>query len=105
MPMGTLKLTKVKADVHLLANAYQSSLLIMHREVSEMPVTMANVGQTVIINRITGTDDVRQHLAELGFVVGERITVVSNIGGNVILQVKDARIALDRKMAARVMVA
>lgn len=70
-----------------------------------MPVTMANAGQTVIINRIMGTDDVRQHLAELGFVVGEKITVVSNNGGNVILQVKDARIALDRKMATRVIVA
>ncbi len=70
-----------------------------------MPVTMADTGQTVIINRITGTDEVRQHLAELGFVVGEKITVVSNNGGNVILQVKDARIALDRKMATRVIVA
>ncbi|MCR5160562.1 MAG: ferrous iron transport protein A [Lachnospiraceae bacterium] len=70
-----------------------------------MPVTMANAGQTVIINRIMGTDDVRQHLAELGFVVGEKITVVSNNGGNVILQVKDARIALDKKMATRVIVA
>lgn len=70
-----------------------------------MPVTMADTGQTVIINRIMGTDEVRQHLAELGFVVGEKITVVSNNGGNVILQVKDARIALDRKMATRVIVA
>ena len=70
-----------------------------------MPVTMANAGQTVIINRIMGTDDVRQHLAELGFVVGEKITVVSNNGGNVILQVKDARIALDKKMATKVIVA
>ena len=59
----------------------------------------------MIIQRIAGTDDVRQHLAELGFVVGEKITVVSNNHGNVILQVKDARIALDAKMANRVIVA
>ena len=70
-----------------------------------MPVTMAEAGKTVIINRITGTDEVRQHLAELGFVMGERITVVSNNGGNVILQVKDARIALDARMANRVITA
>ena len=70
-----------------------------------MPVTMAKAGETVIINRITGSDEVRQHLSELGFVVGEKITVVSNNGGNVILQVKDARIALDAKMANRVIVA
>ncbi len=70
-----------------------------------MPVTMAKAGETVIINRIMGTDEVRQHLSELGFVVGEKITVVSNNGGNVILQVKDARIALDEKMANRVIVA
>ena len=70
-----------------------------------MPVTMAKAGETVIINRITGSDEVRQHLSELGFVVGEKITVVSNNGGNVILHVKDARIALDAKMANRVIVA
>ncbi|MBQ9642887.1 MAG: ferrous iron transport protein A [Lachnospiraceae bacterium] len=70
-----------------------------------MPVTMVNAGTTVIIQRIMGTDDVRQHLAELGFVVGEKITVVSNNHGNVILQVKDARIALDAKMANRVITA
>ncbi|MBR2123335.1 MAG: ferrous iron transport protein A [Lachnospiraceae bacterium] len=70
-----------------------------------MPVTMVETGKTVIINRIMGTDEVRQHLSELGFVVGEKITVVSNNGGNVILQVKDARIALDAKMANRVIVA
>ena len=46
----------------------------------------------------------RQHLAELGFVVGEQITVVSEIGGNMILSVKDSRIALDKTMAMRIMV-
>ena len=70
-----------------------------------MPVTMVETGKTVIINRIMGTDEVRPHLSELGFVVGEKITVVRDNGGNVILQVKDARIALDAKMANRVIVA
>lgn len=69
-----------------------------------MPLGMANVGDTNIIRKITGKDEVRQHLAELGFVVGEQITVVSEIGGNMILSVKDSRIALDKTMAMRIMV-
>lgn len=69
-----------------------------------MPLGMANVGDTNIIRKITGKDEVRQHLAELGFVVGEQITVISEIGGNMILSVKDSRIALDKTMAMRIMV-
>ncbi len=69
-----------------------------------MPLTMAKPGEPVTIRRITGRDDVRQHLAELGFVVDSDVTVVSEIGGNLILQVKNSRIALDRGMANRVMV-
>ena len=69
-----------------------------------LPLGMASVGDTNIIRKITGKDEVRQHLAELGFVVGEQITVVSEIGGNIILSVKDSRIALDKTMAMRIMV-
>lgn len=69
-----------------------------------MPITMANVGETVIIKRITGNDEVRQHLAELGFVPDTKVTVVSKISGNVIVLVKDSRIALDKSMAMRIMI-
>ena len=69
-----------------------------------MPVTMAKTGETVTIRKITGKDEVRQHLAELGFVVDSDVTVVSEIAGNLILQVKDSRIALDRTMANRIMI-
>ena len=69
-----------------------------------MPLGMANVGDTNTIVKITGRDEVRQHLAELGFVVGEEVTVVSQMGGNMILSIKDSRIALDRTMAMRIMV-
>lgn len=69
-----------------------------------MPVTMVSTGDTVTIARITGTDAIRQHLSELGFLAGEEITVVSNVSGNLILQVKGARIALDRKMASRILI-
>ena len=69
-----------------------------------MPLTMAKTGETVTIRKITGKDEVRQHLAELGFVVDSDVTVVSEIAGNLILQVKDSRIALDRTIANRIMI-
>lgn len=69
-----------------------------------MPITMVNPGETVTIRRITGKDDVRQHLAELGFVVEGQVTVVSRNGGSLIVQVKDSRIALDESMARRILI-
>ena len=69
-----------------------------------MPLTMAKTGETNVIRKITGKDEVRQHLAEMGFVVGESITVVSDIGGNMILSVKDSRVALDSTMTNRIMI-
>ena len=69
-----------------------------------MPLTMAKPGETVTIRKITVKDEVRQHLAELGFVVDGSVTVVSEIAGNLILQVKESRIALDRTLANRVMI-
>ena len=68
-----------------------------------MPLTMARSGETVTIRKITGKDEVRQHLAELGFVVDSDVTVVSEIAGNLIVQVKDSRIALDKTMANRIL--
>lgn len=69
-----------------------------------MPLTLARPGETVTIRKITGQDDVRQHLAELGFVVGGTVTVISAISGNLILQVQDSRIALDRSLANRILI-
>ncbi|MCI9606386.1 MAG: ferrous iron transport protein A [Oscillospiraceae bacterium] len=69
-----------------------------------MPLTMARPGETVTIRKITGKDEVRQHLAELGFVVDSTVTVVTELSGNLILQVKDSRIALDKTMANRIMI-
>ena len=65
---------------------------------------MVEIGESGVIGKITGQDEVRQHLAELGFVVDGTVTVVNEIAGNLILQVKDSRIALDRTMANRIMV-
>lgn len=69
-----------------------------------VPLAMAGIGEVNTIRKITGRDDVRQHLAELGFVVGEEVRVVSQLGGNLILSIKDSRVALDHTMAMRVMV-
>ena len=70
-----------------------------------MPLTMTKAGDTVTIRKITGKDEVRQHLADLGFVVEETVTVVNEFSGNLILQVKEARIALDKTLAMRIIVA
>lgn len=69
-----------------------------------MPLSMALPGEPVVIRKITGRDEVRQHLAELGFVVDSAVTVVSELAGNLILQVKDSRVALDRTMANRILI-
>jgi ferrous iron transport protein A len=69
-----------------------------------IPITMMNPGDTVRIKKITGSDKVRQHLSELGCVVDGEITIISRMGGNVIIQVKDSRVALDRSMANRILV-
>ena len=69
-----------------------------------MPLTMAKPGEPVTIRKITGKDEVRLHLAELGFVVDSEVTVVTEIAGNLIVQVKDSRIALNEAMANRIMI-
>lgn len=69
-----------------------------------IPIAMATVGEANTIKKITGRDDIRRHLAELGFVVGEDVRLVSRLGGNLILSVKDSRVALDKDMAMRIMI-
>ena len=69
-----------------------------------MPLTMAKPGEINFIKKINGRDDVRQHLAELGFVIGGEVTVVTETGGNMILNVKGSRVALGKTMANRILV-
>ena len=69
-----------------------------------MPITMAKPGESVIIRKIIGKDEIRRHLAELGFVVDGVVTVVSELAGGLIIQVKDSRVALDRSMANRILI-
>lgn len=68
-----------------------------------IPLTAARAGETVTIRRITGRDELRRHLAELGFVVDADVTIVNEMAGNLIVQVKDSRVALNRDMANRIL--
>ena len=69
-----------------------------------MPLILAPVGEENIIKKVGGKPEVRMHLENLGFVVGSTITIVSEIGGNLIVNVKDSRIAVSREMAVKIMV-
>ncbi len=69
-----------------------------------MPLSMLSPGQEGTIRKIIGKDEVRAHLAQMGFVVDAVVRVVSSLGGDLILQVKDSRVALDRTMANRIIV-
>ena len=69
-----------------------------------MPLTLAVIGEENIIKRIGGNADVRAHLQNLGFVAGGSVTVVSSMGGNLIVNVKNARIAISKEMAAKIMI-
>ena len=69
-----------------------------------MPLIFANIGEENIIRKVGGSPEVKKHLEDLGFVAGGRVTVVSSIGGNLIVNVKESRVALSREMASRLMV-
>ncbi len=69
-----------------------------------MPLTMASIGDVNEIKRIGGNEETRRFLANLGFVVGAEITVVSAIGGNVIVNIKDSRVAVNSDMARHIMI-
>ena len=69
-----------------------------------MPLTMASVGEANIIRKIGGNPEVRAHLEILGFVTGGNVTVISTIGGNLIVNVKESRVAISREMANKIMI-
>lgn len=69
-----------------------------------MPLALANSGEELMIRKIGGNDETRRFLEGLGFVVGGSVTVVSEMSGNVIVKVKESRVAVSREMALRVMV-
>ncbi len=69
-----------------------------------MPLTLAAVGERNIIKKVGGKPEVRKHLENLGFVPGGGVTVVSTLGGNMIVNVKDVRVAVSREMAQNILI-
>ena len=69
-----------------------------------MPLSMAPEGEIMRVNKIRGKDETRRFLESLGFVQGSNVTVVSQISGNIIVNVKDVRVAINKLMANRIMV-
>lgn len=69
-----------------------------------MPLTLAEIGEENTIKKIGGKPEVKKHLENLGFVVGGSVTIINTLGGNVIVNVKESRIAISREMAQKIMV-
>ena len=68
------------------------------------PLSMARMGEPVRIMKINGKDETKRFLNSLGFVIGDNVTVLSQLGGNMIINVKDTRVAIDKSMANRIMI-
>ena len=69
-----------------------------------MPLSLATVGEPNTIKKIGGSAEVKKHLENLGFVVGGGVTAISTLAGNVIVNVKEARVAISEEMARKIMV-
>ncbi|MDR3344150.1 MAG: ferrous iron transport protein A [Oscillospiraceae bacterium] len=69
-----------------------------------MPLTMAKVGEEASIKRVGGKEETRQFLETLGFVPGARVSTITQISGNVIVNIKESRVAISREMAAKIMI-
>ena len=69
-----------------------------------IPLIVATPGEENIIRRVGGSPEVKQHLENLGFVIGGSVTVVASMGGNLIVNVKESRIAISREMAQKIMI-
>ncbi|MBQ2223903.1 MAG: ferrous iron transport protein A [Oscillospiraceae bacterium] len=69
-----------------------------------MPLVFADPGEELVIHKAGGSPEVKKHLEDLGFVAGGLVSVVSTIGGNVIVKVKESRVAISREMAQKIMI-
>ena len=76
----------------------------MERKAVVMPLSFANVGEENIVKKVGGKAEVRAHLENLGFVAGAAVTVITSLGGNIIVRVKGSRVAISREMAGNIIV-
>ena len=69
-----------------------------------MPLSLAEVGEVNVIKKVSGKPEIKQHLENMGFVVGSNVTVISEVQGNIIVNVKDVRVAIGKDMANKIMI-
>ena len=69
-----------------------------------MPLTLAPLGEENLIHKVGGSPEIKKHLEDLGFTAGSTVTLVSSLGGNVIVKVKESRVAISEEMARKIMV-
>lgn len=69
-----------------------------------MPLLFAPVGEENIIKKVGGKPEIKKHLENLGFVVGGRVSIINTIGGNLIVNVKETRVAISKEMAQKIMI-
>jgi ferrous iron transport protein A len=69
-----------------------------------IPLTVADAGQDYVVKRIGGNPEVKKHLEDLGFVAGADVSVVNTMGGNLIVKVKESRVAISKEMAMKIMI-
>ena len=69
-----------------------------------LPLSYAEVNEENVIRKVTGNPEVKKHLEDMGFVTGAIVTVVSAVSGNLIVNVKDSKVALDRQLAMKIMI-
>lgn len=77
---------------------------LQKRRNNMMPLTLADIGTEQTVRKIGGSAEMKKHLQDLGFTVGGGVTVITSLGGNVIVSVKESRIAISREMAGKIMV-
>ena len=69
-----------------------------------MPLIMAQPGEETVIRKVSGSPEMKKHLEDMGFTAGSAVTVLNTIGGNLIVKVKESRVAVSKEMAARIMI-
>lgn len=74
------------------------------REASMLPLNLAEPGEELIIKRVGGSPETKKHLEDMGFTIGSEVSLISVLGGNVIVKVKESRVALSNELARRIMI-
>ena len=88
----------------MLTSACMNRIRVRKERIAIMPLTLVDTGVSTTIKAIRGKDQTRRFLQNLGFVEGASVSVVSSLAGNLIVSVKDTRVAISQQMASRIMV-